>query len=427
METSRALRRRLGDLVKNPLIQNAGYLLGINTFPALMGFLFWTLAGRLCPDSEVGLASAVISAASLLSCLAAFGTNLGLVRFMAEHPAPHRLLNSVLAVNAICSIIGTLIFYIGIPLWTPQLYRVIYSKIWIFLFFIFVLASTWGTTIRDSFTACRRSKLGFVHTTATNLLRLELILPAIQAGAVGMVGATALAFLISFLASVLILAPKAYQGYRWSFRMHWHDIQAILPFSLSNFLTLLLFQVTQAGIPLMTVELLGTEANAYSFMALMVGLQIVSPGTALATSALAEGVNSRERSPQILRQALLTALAITVPLAILVFLAAPWILSIFGPAYAREASNLLRWLTLSAVFQVINQLYFTKLRLEKKNFLLIFLSIASTCTTLILAYCCLRRWGITANGIAIASGNLISALPAASLVFSTKPVKVIEK
>ena len=79
--------------IKDRLLLNAGYLLGVTLVGTATGFIFWTLAARLYDAQQVGLAASVISIVQLLAGIASMGLGLGLVRFLPESDEPNRMLN----------------------------------------------------------------------------------------------------------------------------------------------------------------------------------------------------------------------------------------------------------------------------------------------------------------------------------------------
>ena len=107
-------------LLGQPLFANAGYLTGVSLVGALAGFLFWSLAARLYRPQEVGVASAVISAAALLAVVASLGVGMGLIRFLPEARRPRRLLNSAFTLNTLVALLVAGVYLAGLPLWSPH-------------------------------------------------------------------------------------------------------------------------------------------------------------------------------------------------------------------------------------------------------------------------------------------------------------------
>jgi O-antigen/teichoic acid export membrane protein len=397
------------NFAKTPLFYNAWYLLGINLFPAFVGFLFWTFASKLYTTNEVGLASVIISAASFISWMAGLGTNIGLIRFLPGAVDPRRMINSVLNLNLILSALCGGVFLLGIPLWAAHVGPVLNDVFLSAVFLIFVAASTLGTSIRDCFVAYRQSNYAFLYTLTSNLLRVLLLFAGLHFGATGLVGSVAFSFLLAYLTCTFILFPRVSPGFGRSFQMDWSDLKSLLPFSGSNYLAMLILQMTQTIIPLLTFELLGAQANAYSYIALMLGTLSTGPGIALSMSAFAEGSNNYEQSHKILSRALYLSLPITIVCSAILAIGAPWFLAWFGEDYARAGSDLLRWLSFAGPFIIVSQLYFTYLRLQKKNALLVFWNCILMASTLVIAYLLMPMIGILANAFGILAGNLVVA------------------
>jgi O-antigen/teichoic acid export membrane protein len=410
MKSNLWLYEHIRNFAKTPLFYNAWYLLAINLFPAFIGFIFWTLASKFYSIAEVGLGSVVISAASFISWMAGMGTNIGLIRFLPDAPNPQRMINSVLNLNLILSGFCGGIFLLGIPIWAPHLQPILNDLFLSATFLVFATASTLGTSIRDCFVANRQSNYAFLYTLTSNLFRVLLLFVGIRLGATGLIGSVAFSFLLAYIICILLLFPRVSPGFRRSLQINWPDLRSLLPFSGSNYLAMLIIQMTQTIIPLMTFELLGAESNAYSYIALMLGTLSTSPGLALAMSAFAEGSNDYDQSLQILSRALYVSLPITVICSAILVICAPWLLSWFGDDYAYAGSDLLRWLSFAGPLMVVSQLYFTYLRLQKKNMLLVLWNCVLMIITLGIAYFLMPVIGILANAIGIFAGNLVVAL-----------------
>src|SRR5207248_8852906 len=87
-----------------------------------LGLLYWAVAAHLYPVATVGLNSALLSAMLLLSGMAQLSLNNVLVRFIpaAGHDTRALILWSYLA-SGITAVILSLVFVIGIDLWSPTL------------------------------------------------------------------------------------------------------------------------------------------------------------------------------------------------------------------------------------------------------------------------------------------------------------------
>ena len=79
-EKQRGTEKHLND----PLFKNAYFLMFSSLTSAGSGFFFWLIAARFYSTSDIGLASAIISAMGLIAMLSLLGFDISLVRFLPE-------------------------------------------------------------------------------------------------------------------------------------------------------------------------------------------------------------------------------------------------------------------------------------------------------------------------------------------------------
>ena len=70
--------------LRTPLYFNSYLLIAMRALGTIFGFVFWALAARLMADTDVGLASGIMSATMLLSGLAQLGLGYGLTRHLPQ-------------------------------------------------------------------------------------------------------------------------------------------------------------------------------------------------------------------------------------------------------------------------------------------------------------------------------------------------------
>lgn len=403
-------------LLRQPLFANAGYLLGVNAVGALVGFVFWGLAARLYSPEDVGTASAVISAVVLVSGIAGFGVGTGVVRFLPEARSPQRFLNTVFTFNTVTAILAGGVFLAGLSLWSPSLVVLQRNALYAAGFLAYTIAATLSAVAQMAFVARRRALYALIQAGIFNGGRL-LAAPVLAGlGAVGLVGAVAIAMVLAVALSLFGFLPKVEPRYRPRPGLSWLDLAAIIPYSLGNHLAVLLTQTSQTLLPLIILETLGPASSGYTYIAWMLGSLLASPGLSLANSAFAEGSNAPHRLAAILVRAAGLALPLTLPAALILGLAAPWVLRLFGPSYAQEGSGLLRWLAGAAPQVVLTGLYFTYLRVWKQIGRLVALSAIVATVTLGMAVVLLPRLGIAASGVGWLAGNgLVTAIALASV------------
>jgi len=411
---------RVAAMTKQPLFANAGYLLGINAVGSLVGFVFWGVAARLYRPEHVGTASAVLSAVALVSGVARLGMDHGLVRLLPESQSPHRILNTASTSSIVAALLVGTVFLVGLPLWSPSLVALQRNGWYAATFLVYVTAATLGTVVQMAFVARRQAIYALLHTCVANGVRLILAILLAGLGASGLVVSVALAFSLALAVSLWGFLPCVESGYRPRIEVNWHDLAILVPYSLGNHVAGLLAQTPQIVLPLLILELMGPASSGHAYVALMIGGLLTSPGLAVANSAFAESANAPQRSLSILTRAAAPGLALTVSAGVIVGVAAPWPLQIFGPTYAQEASGLLRFLALAAPLTVLSALYFTHLRVEKQIGHLILLNAIAAAATLGVVIVFMPRIGIAASGLGLLVGNGLVAIAASAKVAKKK-------
>lgn len=405
-----APRKRLAALMKQTLFTNAGYLLGVNVLNATVGFMFWSLAARLYQPEDIGISSAVISAAALVSGVANLGMNVSVVRFLPESKSPTLLLNTIFTLGTITSIVASGAFLAGLPLWSPSLLVLRQRIPQTAGFTALVSFSVLMGLTQMAFIARRQALYALFQAAIVSAGRLALVILLIGFGAAGPVGSVLLATAAAVVMALMFFLPRVETGYQIRLNLNWTQLGAMIPYSLGNLASTLFIQTWPLALPLIVLEILGPTSSGYAYIAWMLGGVLTGPGIALANSAFAEGSNSPGKLSHILIQAAGPGLLLTMSISAAVGVAAPWVMLLFGADYAREATGLLRTMAATAPMVLLSWLYFTRLRVQKCIGKLIAVSIIVAGCTLSLAIILMPSLGILAIGVGWLTGNSLVAL-----------------
>jgi O-antigen/teichoic acid export membrane protein len=164
------------------------------------------------------------------------------------------------------------------------------------------------------------------------------------------------------------------------------------------------------------VNILGTETNAYFYMAWAIGNLLISIPAAVSTSLFAEGSYREDKLWENVWRGLKMSCLLLVPAVALVLIIADKILLLFGAAYSEGGTDLLRILAASSLPTMINLIYLAIKRVEKKLSIIIGLPLGVMVFSLVLAYILLPEMGISGAGIAwLGSQTGIAAVIAVNL------------
>ena len=394
------LKDRIRKLLRVSLYRNAGYLMLASGVNSLAGFVFWAVAARLYPAEGVGLAAAAISAIGLLALLSTLGMDYGLIRFLpGSGDKVKNILNSCFTLSGLVSVALAVIFLAGLKLWSPALLRIQQNPVFFISFVIFALAAVYRVFAERTFIAGRRAGFALTQGLVFNLLRfIPLVALAPLFNVFGIFASWGIGLGLAVIVSIPFLIPRVQPGYRPAPKIDRKSIGNMMHFSFANYGANIFWAIPILCLPLMVVNLLGAEANAYFYVGWALGYLLVSIPVTVSFSLFAEGSHSEEQLGHNIDRSL-RLLLVLVPVIAIVFLAGERVLALFGSAYAENATTLLWVLAVSAIPVGLNHTYFTVKRVQKRMRGVIGLSAFIAVVTMVLSYLLLPRVGIIGAGI----------------------------
>ncbi len=405
-------KERLRQKLQVSLYRNAIYLIISNAISALLGFVFWMLAARLYPAADVGKASAAISAMMLLSLLATLGLDYAIIRFLPNaNRAANTMVNSCLTIAGLASIIVAFIFIGGLRFWSPGLLFLREEPIYLSSFVIFTAVLTLYAIVSRVFIAARRAAFNLAQILSNQLIEIALIIPfAAFFASFGIFAAWGLSEFAALMIAILLLLPRIQAGYRPSVAIDRNAVSKMVQFSLSNYIAALLGYAPTYILPLMVVNLVGAEDNAFFYIAWAIASVLFSIPVGTSLSLFADSSHDTNMLHQNFQRSLKLTFLILIPAVALIFLIGAKILHLFGGGYSEHATKLLWILGLSALPLGINSIYFSLKRVGKKMKGVIYLSAFITVVTLVLSWFLMPRIGILGTGVAWLSSQTVVSL-----------------
>ena len=403
---------RLRQRLRIPLYSNALYLMINSAVTAALGLVFWILAARFYLAEDVGLASATISAMVLLSLLATLGLGYALIRFLPNSgKAANAMINTCFTIAGLASTIIALIFIAGLGIWSPALLFLQHDPVFLSAFIIFTATSTLYNLVGRTFVARRQAGFTLAQGAFFNVIRLVLVffLAAFFA-TFGIFASWGIGHIVALGIGILLFLPKVQTGYRLFPLVKREVLSKMVHFSFTNYAATLIWFAPTFILPLMVVNLLGAEANAYFYIAWAIANVLFSVPLSTSFSLFAEGSYDEGRLGQNTRRSLVFTFAIIFPALLLIILVGDKILLLFSRAYAENATSLLRVLAISALPLSLNNIYFGVKRVEMKMKSVVLLNAFIAIATLGLSWFLLPRMGITGVGVAWLSSQGAVAL-----------------
>jgi O-antigen/teichoic acid export membrane protein len=404
-------RRGIRRVLSTPLYANALYIILSTIVTSLSGFFFWLIVAHFYSEAVVGYSSAVISALNLLAVLSLVGLNISLVRFLPQADNPRRMINTCFTLSGLVSLLAAAIFLAGLDFWSPALSFVRENAIFRLAFVFFAILWTLSLSIESAFLAKRRTGFSLSKNTISSLLRLPLpVLLAPYFQTFGVVVSWGIALAVALVVSVLLFLPRVQDGYRPLPALDLGLVRKQWRYSSGNYLVNLLTAAPVYLLPLMAVNLLGAEQNAYFYIAwMMAGLLFAIP-TAAASSLFAEGSHFEDRLREDVVKSLKSTFLLLVPAAIVLAAVGKWLLLVFGHDYSLNALALLWVLCLSSLPRGINYIYTGVLRVTGRITELIIIWGSIAIGVLAVSYLLLPLTGIIGIGYAWLGAQSIVAV-----------------
>jgi len=401
---------QIGRQIKDPLYRNSLFLFASNTLSTGLGFFFWMVVARFYAEDEVGLGAAIVSAASFLAMFSKLGLDFALIRFLPKAEKPVEMINSCFTLSGIVALAVAGIFVAGLDLWSPALGFIRGDAMFVLTFVLFAFGWTLSGMMDYIFIAKRRADLNLTKNTISSLLKIPLpILLVLFFRAFGIVSSWGIAIGVALAISLVFFLPRVQNGYHPVPRLNLGIVRYIWRYSLGSYLAELFAAGSTLILPIMVVNLLEAEQNAYFYVAWkIVGLLFAIPG-AVSRSLFAEGSHYEDELRVNVRRSLGLVFLLLIPAAILLFLLGKWFLLLFGASYSANALTLLRILGLSSLFVGINRIYYSILRVQDRIRELATICGMITLAVLLVSYFVMPTTGIVGIGYAwIAAQGVVS-------------------
>lgn len=367
-------RERLKQVLKTPLYRNSLYLVTNTVVLAASGFVFWILAAHLYPEASVGYAAAILSAVGILTTLGLFGLDITTVHHLPtveqSSAQARRLINTFFFFGGIGSLLATGIFIAGLSVWSPKLVFIQSNIQLLLLLMTTATVWSWSDLLGAVFIARQRAVFTLCKGIIFGTLRIALV------GALGLliplasssmiVTAWCVALILGTVFSIVVFLPRVEKGIRINLIPDWSLFRKAWAYARWNFAYDVLSTVLTFILPLLVLNVLGPEKNAYFYIAWSIVAIVAAAVVGISHSLLAASSNSPADTARIARQTLKFAAVIVVPATIVIIAAGKWILLIFGTSYSANSLDILRLLALGCLPQTVNLIYFGLLRSKGK-------------------------------------------------------------
>ncbi|MFC4531281.1 lipopolysaccharide biosynthesis protein [Sphaerisporangium dianthi] len=405
-------RRLLRDL-RNPLFLN-GYALMANTgVTAVLGMGYWLLAARLYSAEDFGRSQALITAMRLFAGLTALGLTGALARFI---PVAGRRTGGLIGrgylIATLTALVAATAFLLTLPFWGEN-----YASLGGLGPGLFFLASVavWSVfTLQDVALAGMRKAVWVpVNSFCFGLVKMGLLVAV--AGAlpddgiyVSWVVPTALALIpINFFIFGVLVPRHAKLAPAGSRPPRLREIGRFLAGDYPGAFSILAIVYF---LPVYVASRVSGELFGYFSIPQTLGAMIELLAINMATSLTVEGSGDHSNLAANCRQAMRRAYMIIIPASAVTIVAAPLILSVFGPGFAEHGTPLLRLMAVAVLPRVLIEIYLSALRARSQARTLAVVQIGLAVLVLSSSVILLPVTGITSVGYGLLFSEFLVAL-----------------
>jgi O-antigen/teichoic acid export membrane protein/thiamine kinase-like enzyme len=376
--------------------------------------IFWIFAARNYTTEVVGLNSAAISTMIFLANLSQFQLVNALNRFLPRAGrATKGIILSAYLISAGTALFASLIFVLGLNLWSPEL-GVLRSSPYFTLWFILSTMAWVIFVLQDgAFVGLRQAtwipveNLIFAASKILLLVAFATLIP--QYGVFA--SWTVPIILLLLPVNMLIfwrLVPRHVEATKDD--ADHFSIRHMGKYVTGDYFSSLIWMGTTNLLPLMVISLAGATANAYFYLSWVIAYTLYLVSRNMGMSFIAEASTDQTKLAIYGYRTLVQTARIVLPAVFVIVLFAPNILRLFGEDYSAEGTLLLRLLALSAVPYILTSLFVSIVRVQRRMVAMVIVLGALCVMVLSLSYILLGLYGITGVGIAWLVGQTAIAI-----------------
>jgi O-antigen/teichoic acid export membrane protein len=355
------------------LLRSAYSLLANTAVTSALGMGFWVAAARLYPSTTVGRDTVLISVMIELSTVCQLNLGNGIVRFLPDiGERSARTLGAVYGLTGGVALVVGSAFVLVAPGVSHEL-AYLGDEPALALGFVAALA-LWGLfTLQDAaLMATRRAPWIPIENGLFGALKLVALPALLVAGAVNGV------FLAWALPMALLLVPVNLLVFRRAIPAHVASgaressisrlgPRRVVRFLTQDYLASVFTQATLTVLPLLVITILGARESAYFAMPFTIAMAFDTFAYSACASLVVEATLEQESLRALTRVFARRVLALLMPAAALLALAAPLVMLPFGRLYAEHGAGVLRLLLCASLLRTVIALFSAVARVQGRG------------------------------------------------------------
>ena len=378
-----------------------------------LGVLYWVIAAHGYSPTSVGKNAALISAMTFIANLSHLNLDSGFNRFVpTAGPRTARLVGVGYSVACAIALVAGCVYVLGISIWSPDLTNLVSGGGFALVF----IAATglWVIfQIQDAvLTGLGRADWVLVENALYGVVKIvALVLLATLLPTTGIFAAWTLPLLLFVVPLNLLVFRKLLPKHMRAEDTRVEPVGArdVGRYIGPDYVASIFWTATTSLMPLIVLALAGAEASAFFYLSFTVAYALYFLSRNLGMSLVTEGARTPDRLYEFALRTLAQCARVVVPLSIVVALASPIILRVFGEEYQEGAQFLLPLLVLSAIPYTVIATFTAAARVQRRMRELLLVTASMSVLVTVLSVVMLELYGLTGLGAGWLAGLCIVA------------------
>lgn len=387
-------------MVSDYLYKNSIFILFSSLIASAFGIIYWIFAARFFPESEVGLATAIISVITLITSISRLGFDQAIIKYIPIMDK-NEVLGTATIVTTLFSLSIGIIFFLFID--SVSIHLIILKQYGL-LFFCFLIVNSIFSVTSTAFVALRKAEKNVI-INGILVARVLLLVIFISAGMVGILASYLLSILFAAVCAMIML-------YKMDIKIWHYDnkfFKESLKFSIGNYVAGLFLSIPILVMPIIVLNILGPDQSASYYMAYTIASTIYLIPNSMSISLFVEGSHGEELIKMKKKAYKITLIIISLPI-FLILLFGNFILSILGHTYVENGFYILQLLTLSSVFITFFYIDLSVRRINNRIASVIILALINLILLISLSFFLIQIFGLAGIGYSWILGNLLTCL-----------------
>ncbi|MFE2717895.1 lipopolysaccharide biosynthesis protein [Streptomyces mirabilis] len=400
------------------IYRSSFFLLASTVVTAGLSFVFWVVVARFYSPAQVGLATSLISATSLLATLSLLGLNNTLVRFPAGREARNAQISQALVLVAGVGCVAGAVYLVGLPWYGAKLGFVRDDWPSAMAFTGFCGCAAMSMLVRSVFTGARIPEYNVLIDGLTQGVAKVAVPAALTGlGVFGIVASAGVGYAATVVVALLVLRHRL--GLRIDLRTRGTRLREKFRFSVASHASNLINLAPVLATPLIVLHHRGAAEVGYYFVAFQIAAMLNAVSTAVGEAVFAEVSHQESRFRELMLRSARIIAVVQVPAAALVAVGGGLLLRMFGAEYAVHARSLLIVLAIAALPVSLNTWACFALKLSQRMWQLIIANTVMAALSIGLSSVWADR-GLVWVGFAWAIGNLVAGVFATASLLRTR-------